>query len=683
MGILDPPGLLRALNLFDVPSKSAARTNLGAAYAGSSPKVFNIVDGFGADPTGAVLFDTAITNAYAAAAVSGGRVYWPAGNYRGSVTLTNTAGNVSTVTDGRWCTTYNYIGSGDAFRVYGTAQNTFMGDILGLTIDGTNAAAGACGLHLGDCIQPRLDLAIRNFSGAGSIGLHLDNTAYWTEQVHGTVYVRNNSSNVVFDVTANGTNSFARTNLKVYIQASPGQDGVVVQNGALLYNHALEIRGNFTSSNSTPMSNAVLRVTGQAPAGDPNITPGTYSSIRSGRLDIGAECLPGTYAPTTIIFGTTGSNSILGCYGVLDFSLSGNPFTKSNYSSTNANTFGFTGPISGDTNLAESPYGTYAAKVTQALLYNRSNFNATGNLYVGSGDFFSLTLSQSITVAFQGSFLSGPQRKTVIITQAASGGPYTVTWPSPGSPTLSSPAVIFPGGPPAMSTTPGAVDVITLVTTDGIRWYGTAQLDTTAADIQPDGIQAAGGTGKPADAGHVHKDSSGLGLLLAPAGATGETFTRHLGTTYFSGLTSGLVYASAIPLPRGLAVNSITLHQGSTAFAGVTHGWYALLDSSLTVRAVSADQTTAWGGVNTPVTLSVAGSGYATTYGGLFYVAFCAAFTGSGSFVGAVGTVGGILSVAPLLAASSSTGQTTPPAAGTTLAALSNVPAARFYAYTS
>lgn len=215
--------------------------------------------------------------------------------------------------------------------------------------------------------------------------------------------------------------------------------------------------------------------------------------------------------------------------------------------------------------------------------------------------------------------------------------------------------------------------------------------DTTAADIQPAGVAAAGSNGKWADSGHVHPNYADLSQYLAPTGATGETFSRAFGGGYLSSLTSEQVYVSAIALPAGVPVSNITLVLGNAQFTlvDVTHGWYALLDSGRVCRAVSADQTSGnWGpsSANLPVTLSVAGSAYTTTYAGLYYVALCITYTStSGEFVTTnITSVGGLSLTAPLLCGTSSTGQTTPPVAGsTTLGAITGTSTGRFYAYTS
>jgi hypothetical protein len=149
-------------------------------------------------------------------------------------------------------------------------------------------------------------------------------------------------------------------------------------------------------------------------------------------------------------------------------------------------------------------------------------------------------------------------------------------------------------------------------------------------------------------------------------------------------MTSGTVAVSALALPAGLAVNNITLQVGSTAFTGVTHGWYALLDSGMVIRAISADQAGGnWASGFAQVGLSVASASYVTTYSGLYYIAFCAVFTGSGTFPAINATVGNAAGYTPALSGTSSTGQTTPPATGTTLAAVSYLAGGRFYAFTS
>lgn len=214
---------------------------------------------------------------------------------------------------------------------------------------------------------------------------------------------------------------------------------------------------------------------------------------------------------------------------------------------------------------------------------------------------------------------------------------------------------------------------------------GAVVIDGTASDIQPNGIQAAGTTGKAADAGHAHQENAMQSLYMAPAGATAETFSRiYAYTVAYPAVTSGTLYLRAIPIPKGVTVSNLTFMTGSAAEAGGSHGWYCLLDSGLVVRAVTADQTAAakWGATFTPYTLPVS-SAYTTTYGGLFYIGVCITATTMPAFLAGAGTQSSLTNLAPILMGSSSTGQSTPPAAGTTMGALAGSAAFDFYAYTS
>jgi hypothetical protein len=213
---------------------------------------------------------------------------------------------------------------------------------------------------------------------------------------------------------------------------------------------------------------------------------------------------------------------------------------------------------------------------------------------------------------------------------------------------------------------------------------GKLQLDGTAADITPDGIQAAGAIGKTADAGHVHQENGWLSLFSAPTGATAETFPRRLAPNASSAPVSGTVSLTAIGLPTGLVINNITMFTNTTAKTGGSHGWYVLLDSGRVVRAVTADQTdaaTVWGVASTPYTLAT--NVFTTTYTGLYYIGVMVVATQMPTFIAAAAPATGINAAAPFLAATSSTGQTTPPATSTTLAALAGGGGFQFYGYTS
>ncbi len=398
-------------------------------------------------------------------------------------------GNIHIRGCGRWATLVFATGTGDCLRIYGTNvfSDPYSGIVADFTLDGTNAGAGSCGLHFGDMRAFELRVAVQNFSGAGSIGVHFDNQYNWTEETHGYLWLTNCTQHLVFDVTDNpggsphsSTNSFGYTDLNVEILAKVGQDGVVLQNGALLYNSRLLVKANF-QGNSSAQANAVLRITGQIPSGH---TIGGFSAIESVRLDVMAECSNaiGTHAPQTIVFGTLSSNQLIGCTGIMDFAQGAQAFAVTNWTATGAGGFSYDGVIRGDFNLNNATVGTgttYSFICQGVRSFGKALLNATnGNLQVDVGDFFQVTLSQDITVNLNpgGSAAMGSaQRKTIVVTQAASGGPFTVTWPNPGSPTVTNCAVKWAGGTaPTMSTGAGAVDVYELITYNGAVWYGIA-----------------------------------------------------------------------------------------------------------------------------------------------------------------------------------------------------------------
>jgi hypothetical protein len=142
------------------------------------------------------------------------------------------------------------------------------------------------------------------------------------------------------------------------------------------------------------------------------------------------------------------------------------------------------------------------------------------------------------------------------------------------------------------------------------------------------------------------------------------------------------VYTSAIPLPANLAVSNLTVMIGSTAFVGVTHGWFALIDKNMVVRAVTADQTTALDISFSNVKLATTGT-YTTTYGGLYYVGFCATAGTMGTLIVGPSTLTTPNSTAPVLCGTAGT-FSAPPGLGGTLTSIvfSNV-TQRFYGSTA
>lgn len=308
----------------------------------------------------------------------------------------------------------------------------------------------------------------------------------------GCAYVSGSPSGTVATGGAVGLvssdNSFGYSDLTVEILAKVGQDGLVCQNGAVLYHSRVNVKGNFQGS-TTANTSAAIRITGVMPANHPH---SNGSAIQNSDFSFMAECSasPGSNAPQTIAFGTlTGGtlNNLTGCVGVLDFTFGALAFAQTNYTSGGAaGAFSFMGLVMGDFNLNPATSGVGSGVsffIGAPISFSRSLFNTTnGNLLIDRGDFFQIILAQSVTLSLigGGSAFGTAQRKTVFIKQPASGGPFTVTFPHNGSPTTANPTINWAGGTaPTLSTAANALDVIELSTYDGSVWLGTAHLNVS------------------------------------------------------------------------------------------------------------------------------------------------------------------------------------------------------------
>lgn len=173
-----------------------------------------------------------------------------------------------------------------------------------------------------------------------------------------------------------------------------------------------------------------------------------------------------------------------------------------------------------------------------------------------------------------------------------------------------------------------------------------------------------------------------LALPTEPAGVVGVTVPRTLASSSTAALTSGTVYCCAAALAKGITVSNVSLFVAGTAESVGTHAWVGVANSSRTILGISADNTGAayFGGTNTAVTTALAAP-FTTTYSGLHYVFVMVAAT-TPVFAAAPALVNAALgNAAPILCGSSSTGQTTPPAAGTALGAITATAGHLFYAW--
>jgi hypothetical protein len=363
-------------------------------------------------------------------------------------------------------------GTVTGYRVYRNTSNAFANLPVTLVADkvSTNSYTDT-GLSLSTT-------GVTPVNSSGNNGLWLDNTTAWTEALYGRVILRNNSNNCMFSVQADGGvdigPSFEYNDLTFKVYAFPKQNGIVLREGAWFQHGSLKMRANFANS-SSPMQSAALAHTGVVPAG--NIKAGNATFLVNSRLDIQCETNTlntggGTNYPATILWGDVNANAIYGCTGILSFSTS--PFwSASNWTPGNGSNrygFQFQGIVLGDVNLnsANDSHVMYTGGLTVPL----GTFPSTTTLHTTSGDVFSTTMTGSVTVVFDPFFLvNAPQRKTIFVNSGAGG--FTLTWPKPGSPTQSAPAVYWPGGvAPTQTAAAGAVDKYVLDTADGIKWYG-------------------------------------------------------------------------------------------------------------------------------------------------------------------------------------------------------------------
>jgi Pectate lyase superfamily protein len=285
------------------PPADMNNTALQLLALNSSYSVMNAAYSGGADPTGSA--DS--TNAFQAA-LDTGIATIPPGTYKIDGNLT-AAPPIVIAGAGKDQVTINFTGSGDCLRINTTgAESGFARAILtGFTIDGTDASAGASGLHMGDVYQSHLDIAINKFQGSGSKNFWFDNQYNYTEQTTGRIYARAGTANVVFDNSANpnGTadNSFDRTILDIFIDSDGVGDGVVFQNGALMFDGRLGIYGNFTEGTS---QYAVLRLAAStsysftATHASPCVFTAAGSYYSDGTLvTLSGGSLPGGFTATT------------------------------------------------------------------------------------------------------------------------------------------------------------------------------------------------------------------------------------------------------------------------------------------------------------------------------------------------------------------------------------------------
>jgi len=168
------------------------------------------------------------------------------------------------------------------------------------------------------------------------------------------------------------------------------------------------------------------------------------------------------------------------------------------------------------------------------------------------------------------------------------------------------------------------------------------------------------------DANALAMAASGAQTLVSTAAGIPpvafQSFDRRLAISSAWAPTLGTLTMTGIWLPQGMTVNAITFMSGATGENG-THLWYAIYRAdTLALMAQSTDNTTA-GAFGASLSFRQALTApVVTPYTGLYYLGFLCAGTTCPTLLNITSAVttnlGGVASVAPILAATSSSGLT-------------------------
>jgi len=465
--------LQKTNNLSDVGNVATSRKNLDVSNIGE------FVDFYGADPTGATASDTAFAAAYAALGgdTGEGNLLLGIGTYK-LTSFVCKSPNIGMQGPGSASCVIKSYATGDTLRIYSLTINhtsafsqTFKsGKWGGFTIDGTNAGSSASGMHYGDLMGGRFeDIVIQNFSGTSAIGLWMDNVSGWSERMTWTgLQVFNCTQCILFDVNSgassgSGYSSFSYSEfLSIALAPLANQDGIVVRNGSIVSGGTLNIVANCGQSTSGGNTGALIRITGSSTSAGGT----SYSQIWGENIHIGAETDwdggSGTTGHQTINIDSNYLNKFE-AIGAITFI---NSWQPSNFvpGGSNGATFSFSGYIYGDSNLADTG-GFPGLSVIGGISPGKGLAPISNNIvYISTGDVFEWTLANSTAITFSGT-PTQPREFWCKITQAASGGPYTATFPG---------AVTWPKGVPVMSTTAGATDFYVIRTPGDGTYVGEA-----------------------------------------------------------------------------------------------------------------------------------------------------------------------------------------------------------------
>ncbi len=377
-----------------------------------SPDWINVLL-YGADPTGIADSTPAFQAAVNVALTAGGTVYIPKGIYKQSG---NVKGNmtvpVSVVGDGWGLTVINFTGSGDAWRLYcstlfagsnfldATCSGGYFGG-AGITINGTgHTGTGASGLHIGDLYRWTVNVQPENFTASGDIGVHLDNTWFWSEQWTVRVQANECAIPLMFDRnpdpdSTDCTGSFDGTGVESvfnYSADNAGFNGPVFNNGAYIEGGpGVYWAGTMQSSASSLGITACLSFLGSAPVGA--IDYPRYSHMSGVPWIMAMECEGSEVNTPYTVYLEAGSDNldptagtcIYNTFGSLTFASNPANFTNCN----DIDAVDYWGPVVNDTinTTIQKFAGLNGGMGTTDIYYNQihSDLSGGGTISQGSG----------------------------------------------------------------------------------------------------------------------------------------------------------------------------------------------------------------------------------------------------------------------------------------------------------
>lgn len=437
-------------------------------YVYTGPEIH--VDDYGADPTGDSLSNSAVTAALAVMGDSPGTLSFGPGTYRLSTTISLDPGQ-SVRGAGDSATVIEYTGNSDCIRLHDSRSWSsgnpmasfppnnsagapgFGGSITALTINGTEAGSGACGIHTGDIVSLSIeDVIVYNFTSG--TGIWFDNQHTWTESAEVRAWVQNCQTGYLFDGNTDHT-GFLYNKFDFNGIWYANQKPVVLRSGAQIGSSEIRIRGNCTAGSMPDIFAATTNNSAMLTVG---VSSGSPGRITMSRLQVSVECGGGNAAtPSHRTIDISANSSVDNCNGLLHFGYGGADWANGNH----YNKLWFSGVVNavGDETLGRS-MTTQGLRSIGFMAGNRGYMSPTGAIALGGGNWFFQTMTagaQTITVDTGTADPTVSGQYDIFVKQPASGST-TLTWPAGW--------VWAEGQAPQLSTTNNAVDWIRVTFVD-------------------------------------------------------------------------------------------------------------------------------------------------------------------------------------------------------------------------